>query len=377
MPRVVKPGPLGLALAFAIVSCATPSTAPPKISKAETDAEVLQQRKLALQDSLAKTARIANIGFALERANAPLCPKTRPLYGFGSHNTASYGRKYAKAAMALYHFSGLPRISYIVANAPAQKAGLKAGDEITGLDGTALKDGKKGFAAFLKRLRAKKGKAVTLRVRRGGEVLDLPMTAVPVCDIAIGRSSSAAINARTYPNAILVNDGMLRFVHNDNELALVLAHELAHFSMGHVRAEGRNISAGFAAGLVLDVALFTAGIIVPAFFTQAGAGAAYAAYSADFEREADYVGAYYLVRAGFDPAPAEAFWRRMGAQYPGTIERRSSHPPTAKRFVAMRKTLAEIAQKQKDGIALIPDVKLGRKALRERAPAKHLPGEAL
>ncbi len=366
-----------LALAFAIVSCATPATAPPGISKNESQAEVLNQRQLALQDALAKAVRIANIGFALERANAPLCPRTRPLYGFGSHGQDSYGRKFSKAAQALYHFSDLPRVSYVIAKSPAARAGLKAGDEITGLDGEPVKGGKTGLNAFLKALRAKKGREATLQVRRDGQPLDITMKPVPVCDIAIVRTAKAAINARTYPRAILVNDGLLRFVRNDNELALVLAHELAHFSMDHVRAEGRNISAGFAAGLALDVALFTAGIIVPAFFTQAGAGAAYVAYSADFEREADYVGAYYLVRAGFDASGAEAFWRRMGAQYPGAIARRSSHPPTAERFVAMRKTLDEIASKQAAGAPLIPAVKPGRKPLRERAPAKHPPGEAL
>ena len=365
-----------LALAFAIASCATPATAPPGVSKAGRAAEVLHQREMALQEDLAKTVRLNTIGFALERANAPLCPGTRPLYGFGVHDRSSYEGKFAKAAQELYRFSALPRVSYVIAGSPAAQAGLKAGDEIAALDGQPVQDGKTALKAFLKALRAKKGGTADVQVRRGGQRLDIAMTPVKVCDIAIGRTSSPAINARTWPRAILVNDGLLRFVRNDNELALVLAHELAHFAMGHIRAEGRNISAGFAAGLALDVALFTAGIIVPALFTQAGAGAAYVAYSADFEREADYVGAYYLVRAGFDPRPAEAFWRRMGAENPGAIDRRSSHPPTAERFVALRKTLAEIAKKQAEGKPLIPNVKPGRKPLHERSPARHLPDEA-
>ncbi len=46
-------------------------------------------------------------------------------------------------------------------------------------------------------------------------------------------SSSGQVNADETDQRVSINAGMLRFVHNDNELALVLGHEMAHFYFHH------------------------------------------------------------------------------------------------------------------------------------------------
>ncbi len=46
-------------------------------------------------------------------------------------------------------------------------------------------------------------------------------------------SNSTKVNASAYYGVITINIGMLRFLNNDDELALILAHELAHFKLGH------------------------------------------------------------------------------------------------------------------------------------------------
>ena len=42
-------------------------------------------------------------------------------------------------------------------------------------------------------------------------------------------NNSKVINAYSFADKIVITTGMLAYVHNDNELALILGHELAHF----------------------------------------------------------------------------------------------------------------------------------------------------
>ncbi len=356
--------------AFGLNACVTPLSAPPKTTKAEREEEIFQQRTLVLQTLLKKQERVNRISFALSKANAPLCPRGRTMFGFGYHSAAQYKGDYAKAGEALYQFDGLPKVLYVINGSPAAKAGLAVGDEFIALDEDNITPGDKVFAGFAKMMDAKKAEAISFRVRRDGEIIDIAMTPVRVCDIPIGVSRSAAINAKANGRYVTINDGMLRFAQTDEELALVIAHEFAHNTMGHVRAQSINIGLGLAGGLVLDVALIAFGVFTPAIFSQSAAGAAYLTYSAEFEQEADYVGAYYFVRAGYNVDIAEDFWRRMGAQNPGSITKKSTHPPTATRFVAMDKAFEEIAIKQDKGALLVPDVKPGREPITQRSPEK-------
>ena len=77
-----------------------------------------------------------------------------------------------------------------------------------------------------------------------------------------------------------------------------------------------------------------------------------------FEREADYVGAYYAARAGYDLAGAEDLWRALSLENPGQSSHREDHPVTPVRFVQMRKVAAEIADKQRRRLPLIPELNI-------------------
>jgi beta-barrel assembly-enhancing protease len=69
------------------------------------------------------------------------------------------------------------------------------------------------------------------------------------------------------------------------------------------------------------------------------------AFSVNFEREADYVGAYYATRAGYDLTGAEEIWRAFSLENPDDIRIGRTHPVTPVRFVQMQKVVAEIADK--------------------------------
>ena len=88
-------------------------------------------------------------------------------------------------------------------------------------------------------------------------------------------------------------------------------------------------------------------------------------FSKRFEQEADYVSIYMLARAGVDTSAVSSFWRRMGAANKGQIQWGSSHPSTAKRFLALEQAHQEVAAKIAAECPLIPEPKrprFGRKS---------------
>lgn len=127
-----------------------------------------------------------------------------------------------------------------------------------------------------------------------------------------------AANAFALPGGrIGVNRGMFKIATDQNQLAVVLGHELSHVvarhgaervsdsmatqaavAAGTIYAGSRGTDAGNAAallGLGAEV-----GIMLPFSRTQ--------------ESEADTLGQRYMAQAGFDPRAAVTLWEKMGAQ---------------------------------------------------------------
>ncbi len=66
-------------------------------------------------------------------------------------------------------------------------------------------------------------------------------------------STSREINAYTTPGGIIINDGMLAFVNNQEELALVLGHEIGHFKRkDKVSSPGAEYAADALAAIYAD-----------------------------------------------------------------------------------------------------------------------------
>jgi len=118
------------------------------------------------------------------------------------------------------------------------------------------------------------------------------------------------INAFAVPGGyVYVHGGLLTHVSNDDELAGVLGHEIAHVNAHHLaRQQEATQLLNYAAllGMLLSV-------VQPAI--GAGAVAANAAvqlqYRREFEQEADYLGAGYMRRAGYDPRGMLDFFKKL------------------------------------------------------------------
>lgn len=177
-----------------------------------------------------------------------------------------------------------------------------------------------------------------------------------ICNYAVAvNKADKEINAHTDGEKIIISQKMLDFINTNNELALVVGHELAHAALGHVGKLTQNAALGQIGGFAVDQLLASAGVSTGGQFSSLGGGLAQQRYSIPFEQEADYVGMYFMARAGFDTAGAAQFWRRMAANDARAITQRSSHPTSPERFIAIERTRKEIAAKKAAGEPLVPN----------------------
>ena len=147
-----------------------------------------------------------------------------------------------------------------------------------------------------------------------------------------GKIHPDSVNAWTDGRSIWITRGMMRFLKNDNELAVVLAHELAHACRGHTT----NRTAKQALRLLLGPG--------PGQLVMALVEAATRQFDKDQEREADLYGLIWAFKAGFDIDNAKNLLKRMAVEAPESLRQGflSSHPTSAERLLAMEKIAAAL-----------------------------------
>jgi Zn-dependent protease with chaperone function len=127
-------------------------------------------------------------------------------------------------------------------------------------------------------------------------------------DFDIRISPSEDINAFALPGGIIVmNRGLLLAAHSVEEVAGVLAHEMAHVQRRHtLRSLAGRL--GYLGGfLILSVFLSPdAAVVIGKSFEVAQLK-----YSRDDEREADTVGHQFLLNAGIDPKGMISFFQKL------------------------------------------------------------------
>jgi len=137
------------------------------------------------------------------------------------------------------------------------------------------------------------------------------------------------INAFAGPGGyIAVNAGLMLAAQSEDEVAAVLAHEIAHVSQGHIArkiADASRTKYATAAGVLASIALgAVSGQAAQSAMaaTIAGTQQHMLNFSREMEAEADRVGIRTLAGAGFDPSSMPRFFGRMQAG-----ERFSRTPP--------------------------------------------------
>ena len=144
---------------------------------------------------------------------------------------------------------------------------------------------------------------------------------------------SEEINAWCMPGGkVVVYTGILPLTQDENGLAVVMGHEIAHAVAQH---GNERMSQGLLAqmgGVALSVAMESQPETTQQLWMAAyGLGAQYGLmlpYSRLHENEADQLGLVFMAMAGYDPRGAVAFWQRMAAKKGGQSppEFLSTHP---------------------------------------------------
>jgi len=154
---------------------------------------------------------------------------------------------------------------------------------------------------------------------------------------------SEQLNAFALPGGkIGFYTGILDLMENDDQIAAVMGHEVAHVELQHsMQRAGRSNQIAALGGLASVAAGQTAN---PRTWMQLyGIGASVGSalpFSRSHESEADKRGLRYMAAAGYNPVEAVRFWERMSAQGGGAQpEILSTHPSGATRI---RELQAEI-----------------------------------
>jgi predicted Zn-dependent protease len=168
---------------------------------------------------------------------------------------------------------------------------------------------------------------------------------------------SHVVNAAASGTTLHITTGMLDFLDSDTELAAVLAHELAHSVMSHTAKRQGNQLLGKSLDTVLGAAAGPAGGLLVRILAP-GQRLIGAAYSQDFEREADYVAMYVLALAGYRLDEAPKLWRKLAVEFPNMLEHSylGTHPATAERVLLQVMTIDEIGAKVAAREPLLPEI---------------------
>ena len=158
--------------------------------------------------------------------------------------------------------------------------------------------------------------------------------------------------------------GLVLETGTDDELAMVMAHEVAHIMYGHNQKTAQNTGGGMLLGAALGLALGAA-TYQPGMDSsyigdlgqsgmQIGGGIGAVAYSPAMELEADYFAAFVLEEAGYDPQKGGRFivraWKRGNADR--AAGRRSfvsyfgTHPADDHRLAQWQEAVAAIRRGQ-------------------------------
>ena len=154
-------------------------------------------------------------------------------------------------------------------------------------------------------------------------------------------------NAMAMANySIYVFSGLMKDM-DDDELAIVLGHEIAHASYEHSRRQAvKGLWSGIAgtaaaigasqfdSKVARDAATVATGLSVSAFNNN---------YSRDYEDQADRVGLRYVYEAGYDYKKAPGLWRKFAAKYGDRSEVENfffgNHSLSTKRAAALEKEI--------------------------------------
>ena len=161
------------------------------------------------------------------------------------------------------------------------------------------------------------------------------------------------VNAFCMPGGkIVVYEGLLRICSSDDELAVVVGHEVAHAVAKHSNERiSQQLLSEYGAQIIGQALSKKSESIQKIGNTVYGLGSEYGVtlpFSRKHESEADYMGLIFMTMAGYNPSTAITFWQKMSANGGANIpEFMSTHPSDATRINDIKEYLSELEKYKK------------------------------
>ncbi len=180
--------------------------------------------------------RLAEVDWRSRVAAAAQCPRRVSGIGVMIDHAGAYAELEQKTLARTLRLGDLPQVVAVVAGSPAARSGLRPGDEIVAI-------GKVGMAKALMQspdpaLFAEDvtdliealptDKPATLVLRRGKASLRKTVVPIPICSSRTTLETGRLLEAYSDSDDLAVTSALIDFTENDDELALIVGHELAH-----------------------------------------------------------------------------------------------------------------------------------------------------
>ena len=173
--------------------------------------------------------------------------------------------------------------------------------------------------------------------------------------------ASNQVNAFCMPGGkIVVYEGILPVARTDDELATVIAHEVAHAVAKHSNERLSQAIlrqyGGQALGQILSGSSAGAQVVGNILYSVGGKLIFELPYSRKQEYEADQIGLYLMALAGYDYHNAPNLWVKMASRSGGgnQSEVMSSHPNDQNRIRAIREEIPRVEAFMRSGGKVVP-----------------------
>jgi len=269
-------------------------------------------------------ARLANIAWRLATANAALCRDLQPGTGLVLHAIDQYAPRDAEAARAVFGFAAPVAIEWVVPGSPAARAGVAQNEAVTAIAGTppivptAARNTSATRDAALAQLAALPPRVpVTLTLIAPHGSRRVSIAPIAACRSEFEVVAGPKLGASSDGHVVQVGARLME-TYGDDDVAVVVAHELAHTILRHrARLEAAGVKWGLFGEFGRNARLFR-----------------------ETETEADVLGAFLLRNAGWDPQNAVRFWQGPGKKVDPGMFRSRTHPSPKERAAMIAEALA-------------------------------------
>src|SRR3569623_1874524 len=198
---------------------------------AATPAPATDQAADVVRALLADATAVATVGYRLATANVDLCAEHMVESGLLIETLAQYGSDYRAAAASILKLTDRPTVALVVPGAPAERAGIQAGDVLIDADGVAFAETPPTIAggtftaveAAMTALDSALAEGKTrLTVARGGERFTVDLIGRPACKARFQLIPGDSADALANGTWVQLSTKMVGFAKTPDELAAIL-----------------------------------------------------------------------------------------------------------------------------------------------------------